>query len=114
MYEGDTVKDPADVLDYETDLANTTNGGSIADFLRVGETINTFFVTVPTGINLHDGATTFDGVIRAAPAKIKTDTSVLFWLSGGSHTKNYVVTVSITTTDLRIIERSRIIQVRQS
>ena len=114
MYTEDTPKDPADVLDYETDLANTTNGGTVPDFLRVGETIDTFFVTVPDGINLHDGVTTYDGVISQAPAKIKTNTSVIFWLSGGTHVNNYTVTVSITTTDLRVIERSRIIQVRQS
>lgn len=114
MYTEDPAKDPSDILDYKTDFANTTNGGSEEDFLEVGELISSVAVVVPAGINLHDGITEYDGVIRLAPAATDTDTSVTFWLSGGTHLSNYVVAVTITTTADRIVERSRLIQVRQS
>ena len=35
MYTEDPIKDPSDVLDYKTDFANTTNGGSKEDFLEL-------------------------------------------------------------------------------
>jgi len=113
MYTDDPVKDPSDVLDYKTDFANTTNSGNIEDFLDSGELIASVDVIAPVGINLHDGITEYDGVTKLAPQATDTDTSVTFWLSGGTHTKNYLVTVHITTTDGRTVERSRIIQVRQ-
>ena len=112
MYTDDPEKDPSDVLDYKTDFANTTNGGNTADFLDSGELITTVSVVVPVGLNLHDGITEYDGVTKAAPQATDVDTSVTFWLSGGTHTKNYLVTVRITTTDGRTVERSRLIQVR--
>ena len=112
MYTEDPVKDPSDVLDYKTDFANTTNGGKVKDFLQLGELIASVSVVVPVGLNLHDGITEYDGVTKAAPQATDVDTSVTFWLSGGTHTKNYLVTVRITTTDGRTVERSRLIQVR--
>lgn len=114
MYTDDPVKDPSDVLDYKTDFANTANGGSIENFLEFGELITSVNVVVPPGINLHDGITVYDGVTKAAPWATDVDTSVTFWLSGGSHLKNYIVTVTIVTTAGRTVERSRLIQVRQS
>ena len=114
IYIEDPIKDPSDVLDYKTDFANTTNGGTKADFLTTGELIAAVTVAVPAGINVHDGITVYNGVTRAAPAATDTDTTVTFWLSGGAHNINYLVTVTITTTAGRIVERSRLIQVRQS
>ena len=114
MYTEDPVKDPSDILDYKTDFANTTNGGSKEDFLEVGELITSVSVVVPSGINLHDGITEYDGVTRPAPQATDTDTSATFWLSGGSHLSNYIVAVTITTTADRTVERSRLIQVRQT
>jgi len=113
MYTEDPAKDPSDILDYKTDFANTTNGGSEEDFLEAGELISDVSVVVPSGINLHDGITEYNGVTRPAAQATDTDTSVTFWLSGGTHLDNYIVTVTITTTADRIVERSRLIQVRQ-
>jgi len=112
MYTNDPEKDPSDVLDYKTDFANTANGGSIENFLEFGELITSVNVVVPAGINLHDGVTEYDGVTKAAPWAADVDTTVIFWLSGGSHTRNYIVTVTITTTAGRTVERSRLIRVR--
>lgn len=112
-YLEDPIKDPSDVLDYKTDFANTTNGGSVKDFLESGELIASVTVVAESGIDVHDGATTYAGQVRAAPAATDTDTSVTFWLSGGSHASNYLITVKIVTTANRTVERSRIIRVRQ-
>lgn len=113
MYNDDPQKDPNDVLDYKTDFANTTNGGNVADFLNVGETIDSVVVTADAGINVHDGVTVYNSAIRAAPTISGNGTLITFWLSGGTHLTNYTVTVTITTSDTRIIERSRRIAVRQ-
>lgn len=113
IYEDDPIKDPGDVLDYKTDFANTSNGGTKKDFLQLGEAITSVTVTVPTGINVHDGSTVYNGVTRDAPTIIDNSRSVLFWLSGGAHFKNYVVLVTITTSAGRVVERSRLIRVRQ-
>lgn len=112
-YVLDPIKDPSDVLDYKTDFANTTNGGTVANFLVPGELIASVVVAASPGINVHDGITVYNGVTRAAPAATDTDTSVTFWLSGGTHLSNYTITVTITTTASRLVERSRVIRVRQ-
>ncbi len=104
MYTDDPQKDPSDILDYKTDFTAV---------LASGELIASVAVTAATGINLHDGATTYDGVVKAAPLSTDTDTSVTFWLSGGTLMQNYVVTVTITTTAARTFEVSRLITVRQ-
>lgn len=114
MYNSDPIKDPSDILDYKTDFANTTNGGTIDDFLESGELISSVVVVAGTGINLHDGLTTYNGVVKAAPASTDTDTSVTFWLSGGNHQSNYIITVTITTTAGRTVEKSRLIRVRHN
>lgn len=112
IYQGDPAKGPNEVLDYKTDFKNTTNGGSIPDYLLTGETISTVSVIATTGINLHDGVTTFNGVIKAAPIAADTATTVVFWLSGGVVGKTYTITVTITTSDGRTIERARLILVK--
>lgn len=114
IYTGDPQKDPSDILDYKTDFANTTNGGDIADYLEAGELIASVIVTAADGINVHDGITVYNGVTKPAPLATDTDTSITFWLSGGTHTKNYLVTVQITTTAGRTVEKSRLIQVRHT
>lgn len=114
IYIKDPVKDPSDVLDYKTDFANTTNGGSVKNFLQAGEAITAVTVTAGDGIDVHDGITVYNGVSRPAPLSTDSDTTVTFWLSGGTHTKNYLVTVQIETTAERVLERSRLIQVRHN
>ena len=114
IYIKDPVKDPSDVLDYKTDFANVSNGGTVKDFLQLGEVISSVVVTADAGINVHDGATVYNGVTQAAPALTDDARSVTFWLSGGTHTRNYLVTVTITTTASRIVEKSRMIRVRHN
>jgi len=114
IYTNDPVKDPSDVLDYKTDFANTSNGGDVADHLQLGEVITSINVVASDGINVHDGVTVYNGVTRPAPANTDNNTAILFWLSGGNHPTNYLVTVTITTSADRTIERSRLIQVRQN
>jgi len=114
IYTGDPVKDPNDVLDYKSDFANTTNGGKIKDFLQLGEVITSVNITTSAGINVHDGITVYNGVTRPAPTVTDNDTAVTFWLSGGQHAKNYLITVWITTTADRTVERARLIQVRHT
>lgn len=114
IYIDDPVKDPSDVLDYKTDFANTSNGGAIKDFLQLGEVINSVVVIADAGINVHDGVTVYNGVTRPAPVATDDDKAVTFWLSGGTHTNNYLVTVTITTTADRTVEKSRLIRVRHN
>lgn len=113
IYRDDPPKDPSDVLDYKSDFANTSNGGTVEDFLEAGEVITGVWVTAPPGLNVHDGTTTYDGEVRPPPTLTDNDTAVVFWLSGGEYPNNYTVTVKVTTSSTRVIERSRIIQVRE-
>jgi hypothetical protein len=74
------LKDPDATLDYKVDWSG---------WLQTGETIDTCVVTAETGITVEDGA--------RAPALADTDTSVVFWLSGGTAGTEYNVTCQITT-----------------
>lgn len=108
------TKDADAILDFKFDLAPLTNGqeGADSDYLESGETIDTISVSIDTGINLHDGVTTYNGAIKAAPAKTDTNTSVTFWLSGGTAGEKYRATLNFTTTpNGRTDQRSMIIRV---
>lgn len=113
IYTGDPEKDPSDILDYKTDFKPLTNASLESDWLLATEIINTFSVNSSIGINVHDGVTTYDGVIMPAPALADAQTSVVFWLSGGAMLKNYIITVNIKTSDSRKLSKSRVIQVMQ-
>ena len=77
------TKDPAGVLDYTFDWA---------DWLAVGDTIQTSTWSVPTGI------TQVTTALAGAKASI--------WLSGGTAGTTYRVTNHIVTTGGRTDERS--------
>jgi hypothetical protein len=90
------TKDPAAKLDYLFDWAPKTNDVGLSDWLEEGETISTYEVTVPTGLTL------------VSHAKIKNNTAIVAWVSGGTLGNTYDLTCKITTTpngriDLRTI-----------
>jgi hypothetical protein len=95
------VHDPNAVLDYKFDWANTTNGGTEADWLEDGETIATHTVTATTGITVDDSDITDDG------------TSVTVWLSGGTAGESYRVTCAIVTSASRADDRTITLRVRE-
>ncbi len=116
IYINDPEKSPNETLDYKIDFKNKTNTGSTEneDILVTGETISSFTLNVAKGIYLHDGFTVYDGIIKPEPRLADGSTSVVFWLAGGLHYKNYLITTEIITTpDIRKIVRSRILKVRQ-
>lgn len=94
------VKDPADVLDYKFDFANTTNGGTKTDWLESGETISTRTITAEDGITVDSSSIT------------DSDTSVTVWVSGGTVDNNYDIACKITTSASRTIERTLTLTVR--
>ena len=97
------IKDPDAVLDWKFDWANTTNGGTIADWLDIagGETISTRTVTVSSGLTKDSDSLT------------DSDTSVTVWLSGGTAGQDYTVSCLIATSAARTDERSVTIKVRE-
>jgi hypothetical protein len=94
------IKDPSAILDYKFDYANTTNGGTKADYLASGETITTATVTAETGLTVTSYSAT------------NSSTSVTAWLSGGTVNADYLVTCRIVTSANRTDERSIRIKVR--
>lgn len=78
------VKDPEAVVDFAFDWST---------WLASGDTIDTFTVTVPSGITL-DSSSEASGVVTA-------------WISGGTAGTTYIVECKIVTTQGRTDERSR-------
>ncbi len=95
------LKDPDAVLDYKFDWAALTNGSGDSDWLGSGETISTFTLTVDSGLT------------RDSEGKTDTNTSITFWLSGGTAGVDYAVACKIVTSDSRTDERTMKFQVRQ-
>jgi hypothetical protein len=109
-------KDSDAHLDFKFDLAPLTNGqtGADSDWLESGETIASFTVTADTGIDLHDGSTTFDGEIKDAPGLSDSNTSVTYWLAGGTPGDKYKILLEFETSAGRIDQKSMIIKVRNN
>ena len=95
------VKDPNAVLDYKFDWANTTNGGTEADWLAAGETISTRTITAASGITVDSSSIT------------DSSTSVTVWLSGGTDGATYTVACLITTSASRTDERTATFRVAE-
>jgi hypothetical protein len=95
------TKDPQEDLDYTVDFKARTNGvsGATSDYLAAGETITSHTVTAESGITLGD------------TSLVKSDTAVQLWLSGGTVGNLYGVTVTVTTSDDRTVERTIYVRV---
>jgi len=110
-------KTAAEVLDYKFDFAPLTNlrDGAESNYLEAGETLDTTFsVTAESGINLHDGVTPYDGYTRPAPVRADTNTTILYWVSGGTLGETYTLTCKAETSGERYVERSMTIKIVQS
>ncbi len=87
-------KDPADVLDYEFDISPALVGNE-------GDTIATLAVNIspnaPGDLVLNSAAV--DGAVA------------VLWLSGGQPGSIYTVTIAITTTSGRTVQRSILLPV---
>lgn len=88
---GDTVmleklKHPNAVKDYKFDFAAFTNGTGASDWLQSGETITSYSISVPDGLNLD------------VSGLANSDTAVVIWLSGGTSGFRYDVSCQITTS----------------
>ncbi|MBV8400106.1 MAG: hypothetical protein JOZ17_15410 [Acetobacteraceae bacterium] len=88
------TKDPADVLDYEFDISPALVGNE-------GDTIATLTVNIspnsPGDLVLNSAA--IDGAVA------------VLWLSGGQSGSVYTVTILITTTSGRTVQRSVLLPV---
>ncbi len=88
------TKDPADVLDYEFDISPALVGNE-------GDTIATLAISIspnaPGDLILNSAAV--DGPVA------------VLWLSGGQPGSIYSVTISITTTNGRTVQRSILLPV---
>jgi hypothetical protein len=98
-------KDPEAKLDYLMDFAAKTNNrpGAISDYLQVvgGESIVSATVVSSKPAEL----------VVVSSALTDANTSVTFWLDGGTVGKEYIVVVSIITSMGREDDRSVKIQV---
>lgn len=94
-------KDPNAVLDYKLDYANTRNGGAVPNWLEDGETISSQTVIATDGITVDSSSLTDNG------------SSVTVWLSGGTASVAYYITVRITTNFDRTDDRSFVVRVRE-
>jgi len=84
------IKDPDAILDYNWDWREW-----------LGEdTIDSFAVTVPTGMSLIAEEQLTSGIISA-------------WLSGGTVKQSYTVTCQITTLGGRTEERSAVFNIQE-
>ncbi len=93
-------KDPNEILDYKFDLANKANGGTLDNYLAVGETILSFTTIIETGLTEDSSGIT------------DSNTSITIWLSGGVALEDYVVEANIVTSAGRTVSRSIIIECR--
>jgi len=91
-------KDPNAVLDYKQDWATNTNQSTGTDWLASGETITAATVTADSGLTVDSDSIT------------DTNTSVTFWLSGGTAGTEYNVVVHITTSASREDDRTMVIR----
>lgn len=96
-------KDPDAVLDWYWDLRARTNQDDPekTNWLKTGETVSTYSITVPTGLTKDsDTLTNSDTVIEA-------------WFSGGTDGETYYVTCHFVTSDGREDDRTIGIKVEE-
>lgn len=96
-------KDPQAVLDYLMDFAAKTNNrvGATTDYLQAGETLASATVVSSKPLEL----------LVDSFALSDNNTSIVFWLSGGTINKEYTVTVHIVTSLGRQDDRSMKVQI---
>lgn len=87
-------KVPNDDEKYTMHFAGSTVLSERSDYLDSGETISSHTVTHPAGVTAPFGSTATDGA-----------TSITFWVGGGTVGEEYDVTVQVTTSNSRVIER---------
>lgn len=88
-------KDPNSVVDYVFDFAGLLNSSGYSNYLEYGEIISGA-TALSSSADLN-----IDSVL-----KIKNDTAVQVWVSGGVLGAIYTLTVRITTSDNRVDDRS--------
>lgn len=88
-------KDPNSTIDYVFDFAGLLNSTGHENYLEYGETISSA-TALSSSADLN-----IDSVI-----KIRNDTAVQVWVSGGVLSASYVLTVRITTSSNRVDDRS--------
>lgn len=88
-------KDPNSIVDYVFDFAGLLNSTGYENYLEYGETI-TSATAISSSVDLN-----IDSVI-----KIKNDTAVQVWVSGGVLGAIYTLTARITTSSNRADDRS--------
>lgn len=88
------LKDPTSTLDYVFDWS---------DWLAEGESIQSFQITVPTGITLGTGTR----------APVEDEGKITYWLSGGTKSFSYTIQCTVTSDAVvsRIDNRKMIIKV---
>jgi hypothetical protein len=102
------IKDPEATLDYLIDLKALTNGRGPEDYLQDGDTIDptpgsyTVYSSEPTELLVSDIALE------------DNNTSIRFWLTGGTAGIAYIVTAQFTTIMGRTDEKSMKIQVKET
>jgi len=89
-------KDPNSTIDYVFDFAALRNSGGYSDYLELGETILS-----------ASAFSSGSGLIIDSVSKIKNDTAVQIWVSGGVIGETYTLTVRINTAPSgRVDDRS--------
>lgn len=93
-------KHPSSRLDYVFDWAPLSNGRGLSDWLKEGETILSYTVTVPQGID------------KVSDELIDDATSVVVWIDNGTVDEDYPIQCYIETNEGREDTRTVILPVR--
>lgn len=99
-YKSFPPKHPTAKLDYVFDWAALKNHRGLTNWLREGETIVSYTVSDPEGID------------KVSDELIDDDTAVIVWFDNGTVDEDYTVSCSILTNQEREDTRSAKIPVR--
>jgi len=93
-------KHPTSKLDYVFDWAPLTNNRGLTDWLQEGETILSYTIIVPEGID------------KISDELIDNATAVIVWLDNGSVGEDYLIQCNIVTNQEREDTRTAILPVK--
>lgn len=93
-------KDPDAELDYLFDWAAKRNNNGLTNWLKEGESITSYTLTVPSGIT------------KLAEALVYDNSAVQIWVSSGTDLIDYTIKCDIITNQGRKDTRRIIIPVR--
>jgi hypothetical protein len=100
QYKSFPPKHPTSKLDYVFDWAPLKNDTGLSNWLREGETISSYTIDVPEGID------------KISDELVNDNTSVLVWLDNGTVDEDYLIQCNIVTNQGREDTRTVILPIK--